>query len=127
MFEQKYEKYYCKKDFYMSHKYGDVNDVNDVNDKRIFLNGKYYDVYAEDDEYDGIISPVISTVFAIYKYEVGIGKSGYRFWLYPDSVFPEIDDSDDSDDKFVLDKFSDYFINVKELRKLKLDKLNENI
>ena len=95
-------KYYCKKNFYS----GIYN---------IFTKGLYYDAYSENESVQSVDDNSESkTIWVIYNYYGGVGDSRYRFWITP------------SDGAFTTKKFSDYFLDIKEVRKLKLEKLNES-
>jgi len=103
-------KYYCKKNFYS----GIYN---------IFTKGLYYDAYSENESVQSVDDNSESkTIWVIYNYYGGVGDSGYRFWITPSDRFWITP----SDGAFTTNKFSDYFLDIKEVRRLKLEKLNES-
>jgi hypothetical protein len=98
------EKYYCKKDYY------------NKNCCKIFYNGRYYNVY---DENNTSGFKETETVWVVYNSHGGFDSTGLRFWIEPDEKI-------NYDAEFIMDKFSDYFISLKELRMLKLEKLKKS-
>lgn len=103
------EKFYCKKDYYMEN-----------TNTRIFHKGRYYDVYEETSLSsvfpESFNSENFQTVWVVYNQFGDVNTTGYRFWINPSQEIlydPEIK----------LDKFSNYFSDKKEVRKLKLKQL----
>ena len=96
-------KFCCKKDFYSG-------------SNIIFNKGVYYDAYSENESVQSIFNNSESkTIWVIYDYNGGVGDSGYRFWITPNK-----------DGEFKTSTFSNYFLDIKEVRRLKLEKLNES-